>query len=64
MSTDFEEKYKRWHQTLSYIKSGVRIAGCIGSLILLGVYGANISVAFLAVGLMLAEFLGIAEEWI
>lgn len=42
------------HRDLSFIKSGIRIAACLG-----GVFG---SLTILAVGLMAAEVVGIYEE--
>ena len=68
MSNDFETKYKSWHQRISFIKSGVRITACLSciiTLIALGhIEGTTPSVLMLAIGLGLAEILGIAEEWI
>lgn len=68
MSTDFEEKYKHWHQKISFIKSGVRIAACLSciiTIITLGhIEGTTPAILMLAIGLGLAEILGIAEEWI
>lgn len=69
MSTDnFESKYKTWHQTLSFIKSGIRITACLSciiTLVALGhVQGTIPAVLMLAIGLGLAEILGILEEWI
>lgn len=60
----FEDKYKQWHQKISYVKSGVRIASCAGALFLLYVDSQAVSIAFLALGLLIAEILGIVEEWI
>lgn len=61
--SDFEEKYRRWHQMASYIKSGIRIFTCI---VAVGALMAShqISIIILASGLLVAEFVGIAEEWI
>lgn len=68
MLNDFENKYKSWHQRISFIKSGVRITACLSciiTLITLGhIEGTTPAVLMLAIGLGLAEFLGIAEEWI
>ncbi len=68
MSTDFENKYKHWHQKISFIKSGIRITSCLSciiTLIALGhIEGTTPAIMMLAIGLGLAEFLGIAEEWI
>lgn len=41
------------HQLISFVKSGIRIVACIG-----GVF----SIAFLAIGLIIAEVVGIYEE--
>ena len=68
MSNDFEKKYKDWHQKISFLKSGVRIAACLScviTLIALGhLEGGAAALMLLAIGLGLAEFLGIVEEWI
>lgn len=68
MSNEFEENYKDWHQKISFIKSGVRIAACLGSIITIAtlghVVGTTPSILILAIGLFLAEILGIFEEWI
>ncbi len=42
------------HQLISFVKSGIRILACVG-----GAFG---SVAFLAVGLLIAEIVGVYEE--
>lgn len=60
----FEDKYKEWHQKISYVKSGVRIASCMGAVLLLSMDTYYFSILFLAIGLMIAEVLGIVEEWI
>ena len=68
MSNDFEKKYKDWHQKISFLKSGVRIAACLScviTLIALGhLEGGTAALMLLAIGLGLAELLGIVEEWI
>ena len=69
MSTnEFEEKYKNWHQKISFIKSGIRITACLSciiTLVALGhLEGTTPAILMLAIGLGLAELLGIAEEWI
>ena len=68
MSTeDFEKKYKEWHQNLSFIKSGIRIAACLSAIITLitlgHIEGTTPAVLMLAIGLVLAEIIGILEEW-
>lgn len=69
MSTDeFESNYKHWHQKISFVKSGVRIAACLSAiitaLVLAQELGQVASILILAVGFGLAEILGIFEEWI
>ena len=65
---DFEKKYKEWHQKISFIKSGIRIAACLGTIITIAVLGHVIgttpAILILATGFLLAEILGIFEEWI
>lgn len=55
--SDFESKYHTWHKHASYIKSGIRLGACGATLITGSVY-------ILAVGLFLAELVGIVEEWV
>jgi hypothetical protein len=59
----FEEKYQKVHKRLSFIKSGIRIAACALVLFLPGasVFGL---IGILALGFMIAEFIGILEEMI
>ena len=68
LTNEFEEKYKNWHQKISFIKSGIRITSCLSciiTLIVLGhLEGTTPAILMLAIGLGLAELLGIAEEWI
>jgi len=54
---DFESKYRTWHTRLSYVKSAVRIAACA-----LALYEGGVMV--IAAGLLIAELVGIAEEWV
>jgi hypothetical protein len=67
-TNEFEEKYKNWHQKISFVKSGVRIAACLGTIITIStlghVIGTTPAILILAIGLGLAEILGIFEEWI
>lgn len=42
------------HQLISFFKSGLRIGACLGAL--------GGSVVFLAIGLLLAEIVGVYEE--
>jgi hypothetical protein len=68
LSNEFENNYKHWHQKISFVKSGIRIAACLSciiTLIALGhVEGTTPAIMMFAIGLGLAEILGIAEEWI
>ncbi len=67
MSNNFENDYKSWHQKLSFIKSGIRIAACFSAiiiLVLLGhIEGTTPAVLMLSIGLLIAELIGILEEW-
>jgi len=56
-NSDFESTYRTWHTRLSYIKSAVRISACA-----IALYDSSIAV--LAAGLLIAELVGIAEEWV
>lgn len=69
MSTnDFENRYKNWHQKISFVKSGIRLVACLGcafTLLTLGhAIGGVPSILILSFGLAAAEVLGILEEWI
>lgn len=55
---EFEKKYKLWHGYWSFIKSAIRIVGCIG------VVCAGWDLTHLAIALGVAEGVGIIEEWI
>lgn len=57
--SQFINNYKNWHQKVSYIKSGIRIAGCVFAL-----WFTTYGIAILAGMLIIAEFLGIIEEYI
>lgn len=59
MTDSFEMKYRNWHQKISYIKSSIRIAGCVAAL-----WFSTYGLAILAVMLLIAEILGIVEEYI
>jgi hypothetical protein len=56
-NSEFESKYRTWHTRLSYIKSAVRIAACAIALY-------ENSVVVIAAGILIAELVGIAEEWV
>lgn len=60
--SDFESNYKKWHTRLSYIKSAVRIGACTGVIII--THATMLPVTILAAGLLVAELIGIAEEWV
>lgn len=64
---NFALKYKNWHQKISFIKSGIRIAACLACVMTLVILGNDegsiIALLTLAIGIGLAEFLGILEEW-
>ena len=51
-----ESEYSNWHTYCSYVKSGIRIIACLAGMVL----G---SVALLAIGLLIAECVGIVEEF-
>jgi len=56
-NSDFEKSYRAWHTGVSYMKSAVRILSCA-----IALYDS--SVYILATGLLIAELLGIVEEWV
>lgn len=60
--SDFETKYKTWHTRLSYMKSAVRIGGCIGVIFI--THATLLPVTILASTLLAAEIIGIIEEWV
>jgi hypothetical protein len=58
----FEEKYNGWHKRISLIKSYIRIITCgFATGITMG-GSLTVAIIMLAVGLAIAEFLGIIEE--
>ena len=57
--SDFENKYRTWHTRLSYIKSAARIVACFGALV-----DRIDGLLILAIGLLIAEVIGILEEWV
>lgn len=59
--SDFEENYRKWHTFMSFIKSAVRIVGC---LIVVSMTDWASAINILAFSLLLAEVVGIAEEWV
>jgi hypothetical protein len=60
----FEDRYRTWHTWISYVKSGVRIVTGFAALGCMYLATVDAAVITLAVGLILAELLGIAEEFV
>ena len=58
---DFEDRYRKWHTYMSYIKSTLRIASCVT---VLWIAPFTELISCLAFGLLCAELVGIAEEWV
>ena len=56
--SDFEDRYRKWHTYMSYVKSAIRIVAFGG--LAAGFFVAEIT----AVLLLIAELVGIAEEWV
>ena len=59
--SDFEDRYRKWHTYMSYIKSTFRIASCV-TVLWMAPFTELISC--LAFGFLLAELVGIVEEWV
>lgn len=55
MNGDYNVGYTDWHTRLSYVKSGTRIVGCV--------FGMLGDLAIMAAILLLAEVVGVLEEW-
>lgn len=55
---DFEQSYKKWHAYWSYLKSGIRIFGCLAVVLF------NAELFVLALSFLFAELVGIIEEWV
>lgn len=62
MDDDFGQKYRTWHARISYLKSAVRLVGCV--LAGLAYESPALAVLILAGCFAAAEVLGILEEWI
>lgn len=58
--SSFEEKYRTWHTRLSYVKSSIRLAAAGGAAWFYS--EAAVAVLILAIGLAIAEVVGILEE--
>jgi len=56
--SDFESRYRKWHTYMSYVKSAIRIVAFGG--LALGYFVAEITATLL----LIAELVGIAEEWV
>lgn len=56
----FEDKYRKWHTRLSYVKSSVRLLFCGWAAVLHNEVASAILI--LAVGLIIAEVIGVLEE--
>ena len=56
--SDFEDRYRKWHTYMSYVKSAIRIVAFGG--LAAGYFVAVVT----AVLLLVAELVGIAEEWV
>jgi hypothetical protein len=59
--SDFENNYRIWHTYMSYIKSAVRIAGC-ATVLWIAPFAELI--CCLAFAFLVAEIIGIVEEWV
>jgi len=58
MDDQFETKYRTWHTYMSYLKSGIRILAFAGLVL-------TLTDARLTAGMLLiAELVGIVEEWV
>ena len=60
---DFESKYRSWHTTMSYFKSGARLLACSIAMYF-SCQQSDTGLAVLSTGLFVAELIGIAEEWV
>ena len=58
MQVSFSDNYNTWHKWWSYGKSGLRIVGCAG------VMFGEIGLLGFAWFFLLAELIGIIEEWV
>ena len=59
--SDFENRYRKWHTYMSYVKSAIRIAAC---LTVLWIAPFTELISCLAFGFFIAEVIGILEEWV
>jgi hypothetical protein len=56
--SDFEDRYRKWHTYMSYVKSAIRIVAFAG--LALSMTDARVTATLL----LIAETVGIAEEWV
>ena len=56
--SDFETNYLKWHTYMSYVKSAIRIVAFAG--LALSITDAKVTATLL----LIAELVGIAEEWV
>jgi len=56
--SDFEHRYRKWHTYMSYAKSAIRIVAFAG--LALSLTDARVTASLL----LIAELVGIAEEWV
>lgn len=54
----FEDNYNTWHKWWSYGKSLIRVVGCVGVMI------GSLDLFWLATFLLVAEGIGVIEEWV
>ncbi len=60
MVGSFEENYRTWHARLSYVKSSIRLASAGAAIWFYS--EASFAMLILAIGLAVAEVVGILEE--
>jgi len=59
---DFEANYRKWHTLISFWKSGIRIGFALLTFLLAVIGYVQISICTLAIGIFIAEILGVVEE--
>lgn len=60
MADDFEKRYQDKHKRISMWKSGIRVGTCLAVILL----STSLPLTILAIGMLVAEGLGVAEEMI
>lgn len=58
--SSFEENYRTWHARLSYVKSSIRLASAGAAVWFHN--ETSVAILILAIGLAIAEVVGILEE--